>query len=123
MKQDIWCLRNTIKILLIVCSSMGYLFADQYSLLHFATGVMVYFFNIGWAEWFVLHGLFELLENTETGMGIINENFPFWPGGKPAADHVINSAGDQVFAMLGWFAAYLLDHFGKKYGWYDPHLL
>lgn len=90
---------------------------DQYSLLHFAMGIVVYFFNISFMNWFILHGLFELTENTQIGMNIINNYFgKIWPGGKDFADAPINSIGDQVFAMLGWIVAYICDIVGNKYG-------
>lgn len=93
---------------------MGIYFADQYSLLHFATGVIAYFWNINLLTWIIIHIVFEILENTEWGMHIIN-NFPIWPGGKDYADSPINILGDNIFAILGWLVAYCLDYLGKKY--------
>jgi hypothetical protein len=100
---------------------MGKNFFDQYSLLHFSTGVVAYFFGIGFVDWFVIHAAFEFIENQECVMKLINR-IKIWPGGKNYADSAINSIGDQVFAMLGWYAAYLLDKYGNKYGWYQRHL-
>ena len=97
---------------------MGLRFMDQYSLLHFAVGVIAYFNGMSFVTWSVLHLIFELVENTETGMKIINNYFTFWPGGKSYADAAINSIGDQVFAMLGWLVAQQLDSLGKKHRWY-----
>ena len=88
---------------------MGQRFLDQYSLLHFASGVIAYFFGINWVMWLVLHTLFEILENTAAGMRIINDWLVFWPGGKTTSDSVINSVGDTVAAMVGWYVAYQLD--------------
>lgn len=101
---------------------MGKKLVDQYSLLHFSSGVLAYFFGIKFWIWFILHLAFELIENTQTGMNIINNNFKFWPGGKPYADTIINSIGDQIFAMLGWYVAYKLDVLGNKLGWYNKHI-
>lgn len=97
---------------------MGLLFLDQYSLLHFATGVVFYFLNIS-LTWSLLgHTAFELLENTNVGISLINR-FPFWPGGKPYADAPINMFGDSVAFTLGWLVAQALDWMGAKY---EPHL-
>ena len=89
---------------------MGYLFTDKYSLLHFATGIVVYYWNMSFVTWFLLHALFELIENTQTGMYIIN-NAPIlaslWPGGKSHADSLINSLGDQYYASIGWILAWI----------------
>jgi hypothetical protein len=100
---------------------MGYQFLDQYTYLHFAVGVVVYFWNISLLQWVVLHSLFEFLENTQTGIHLINR-FVFWPGGKPNSDSLINILGDTVGAILGWVSAYYLDNLGSKYGWYQLHI-
>ena len=83
---------------------MGRTFADRYSLLHFATGVIAKFWGVDVTHWFLAHLAFELIENTSFGMGIINR-LPFWPGGKDHADAVVNILGDTVFAMLGYYFA------------------
>lgn len=85
---------------------MGYNFIDEYSLLHFAVGIVAYYWNISLGNWIITHILFELLENTQQGMYIINYYFHgFWPGGKDHPDSWINSFGDTFFAILGWFLA------------------
>lgn len=89
---------------------MGKNICDQYSLLHFSAGVCAYFWNISLQKWIIFHILFELIENTQFGMGIINTYFQkWWPGGKPSSDTFINSMSDNVFAILGWLAAYIAD--------------
>ena len=97
---------------------MGQNFLDQYSLLHFAMGIIAYFLGISFWIWFFLHLLFEIVENSEQGMIIINKFFFFWPGKKEFADSLSNSLGDQFTAMLGWYAAYIIDSIGKKNRWY-----
>ena len=97
---------------------MGVRLFDQYTLLHFATGVITYFWGISLGWFIFLHTAFELLENTQLGMRIINRYVTFWPGGKPQADSVLNRFGDSIAAVLGWIMAYLLDYYGKKYNWY-----
>ena len=99
---------------------MGNQLLDQYSLLHFASGVAAYFWGVPPVEWFFTHLAFEVLENTESGMRFINKSLTFWPGGKPKADTAINILGDNVSAMVGWWCASNLDTEGKKRNWYKP---
>lgn len=102
---------------------MGTLLFDQYTLLHFAVGVLAYFWGISFMQSIIIHTVFELVENTEVGMKFINTYFKgVWPGGKPHADAVINMVGDTIGTALGWLAAYYLDLLGLKMGWYSPHL-
>ena len=84
---------------------MGVHFTDKYSLLHFACGIVVYYWNISFITWFIFHLIFELVENTEFGMLYIRK-IKLWPGGKSHADSWINSAGDQFYSVLGWVVAY-----------------
>ena len=100
---------------------MGVNFFDQYIYLHFATGIISYFWGITLLHWTIFHTLFEYLENTKTGMNLINQYFTFWPGGKPKPDAIINRVGDNLSAILGWISAYYLDHLGNTYGWYTLH--
>ena len=106
---------------------MGYLFADQYSLLHFASGIILYFWSITFINSVLLHIAFEYIENTKYGMHFINtyfnKGFWHWPGGKPIADKPINSfLGDNIFFALGWLASYYLDNIGQNLGWYEAHI-
>ena len=75
---------------------MGQFLFDQYSLLHFAMGVVNYFWGAKPLTWLVSHALFELAENTEPGMAFINKYITFWPGGKPEADSWMNILGDNI---------------------------
>lgn len=101
---------------------MGIYLFDQYSLLHFAVGVIAYFWNISFNLTIILHIIFEIIENTNDGMNIINKYLTIWPGGKPFADSKINSIGDTILTAIGWLCAYYLDQMGIKYGLYPPHL-
>jgi hypothetical protein len=101
---------------------MGTKFLDQYSLLHFAIGIVMYFWGISSFNWNMIHILFELLENTETGMKIINNVFTIWPGGKNYADSYINNVGDIMAGYLGWLFAYWLDNYGNKHDWFERHI-
>ena len=82
---------------------MGQSFLDQYSLLHFAAGVIAY----------------EIIENRPESVAILHKYGHFWPGGKKSSDSVLNSAGDIISGMAGWSFAYLIDNMGKKYNWYS----
>ena len=94
---------------------MGVRLIDQYSLLHFAMGVVVYFWAMPFWVWIVVHTVFELSENTVAGMALIN-SFPMWPGGKPQADNTRNIMGDTLAAAVGWWAAQALDtYMGSAY--------
>ena len=97
---------------------MGVLFLDQYSLLHYATGVVAYFWGIPPVHFFVAHVAFEAGENTQSGMDFINTNLTWWPGGKPRADTITNLVGDNMSALLGYYCAYKLDAEGKRRNWY-----
>ena len=98
---------------------MGNQFLDQYSLLHFASGVVAYHWGVPAPLWLVAHVGFEFVENTQGGMDFINRSLTWWPGGKPRADSLTNIMGDTASAMVGWFAAYKLDEAGKASGWYE----
>jgi hypothetical protein len=88
---------------------MGSRVIDQYSLLHTAVGIIAYFWGISWYTLLIVHILFEILENTQVGMTIINTYMPFWPGGKPRADSVLNQISDNAFSLLGWFVSQQAD--------------
>ena len=87
---------------------MGNNFFDSYSLLHFSSGVVACYMNVPVGYWFITHAVFEIAENSESGIQLINK-LPFWPGGKEKADGIINMVGDQTSAILGWyFGKYIL---------------
>jgi hypothetical protein len=102
---------------------MGIQLIDQYSLLHFATGIVAYFFNIKFSTWICFHILFEIVENSPQGVAFIDNSLQnIWPGGKKASDSIKNSIGDTSCAAIGWYLAYLIDSIGNKYKWYPKHL-
>lgn len=96
---------------------MGSFFLDQFSLLHFAVGVVVYFWGIGFWSWVIIHAVFEILENTETGIWFINHYLIMWPGGKTHADTLLNQVGDVWSGSVGWLVAKLLDTLGQRQQW------
>jgi len=101
---------------------MGNYLLDQFTYLHFAVGIIAYFWNISLLKWFILHSIFEFLENTPYGIKFINKYITFWPGCKPKSDSIINTFGDTLGAIIGWLSAYYLDKLGNKYGWYNLHI-
>jgi hypothetical protein len=89
---------------------MGLRIFDQYSLLHFAVGVVAYFWSISFFIVIIVHILFEFIENTPVGMNFINTCFTqWWPGGKTHPDNLLNRTTDTIFTGLGWLIAYQLD--------------
>lgn len=101
---------------------MGKYLFDQFTFLHFSTGVVFYFFGLKLYQWFILHNIFEFVENTQFGMNIINTYFRFWPGGKPFRDSFTNIIGDNIGAILGWVVAYYIDKIGSEKGYYSKHM-
>ena len=43
---------------------MGIKFTDNFSLLHIASGIIIYYWGVSFWNWFILHLLYEYLENT-----------------------------------------------------------
>jgi hypothetical protein len=85
---------------------MGIYFTDKFSLLHFASGIIAYYWNISFIKWFIIHLLFELTENRPTIVKYIDK-IPLWPGGKKSPDLPINSIGDQFYSVLGWWFTHI----------------
>jgi hypothetical protein len=100
---------------------MGKYLFDQYSLLHFAQGISAYFWGMKLKLWIIVHFIFEIIENTEIGINIINK-IKLWPGGKPKRDANLNILGDNIAAILGWLCAYYIDKKGSELGWYEKHI-
>ena len=93
---------------------MGKNILDQYSLLHFSTGCIAYFFKIKFINWIILHTIFEIIENSSNGIYFIDTYLKFWPGGKKTPDNLKNSISDLIFAIIGYIMAYKLDMFYKQ---------
>ena len=88
---------------------MGKNLFDKFTYLHFGTGLISYYFNINIYILLIIHTIFEYTENTILGMHIINKYMPFWPGGKPSADTIINRIGDTIGVILGWLSSLLVE--------------
>jgi hypothetical protein len=85
---------------------MGTALFDEYSLLHFAVGVIARHWNIAFLVFLLTHIIFELLENTKPAMYFINTYLKAWPGGKSFPDTFLNSqVGDNLSAVAGWWLA------------------
>ena len=80
---------------------------DKYSIVHFIAGFTIYFLKINITTLFVLSTLYEIYENTGNGKHIsklIKEKFLFKVGDP---ETLVNSIGDIVCSLLGWFAYYI----------------
>lgn len=87
---------------------------DEFSLLHFAAGIIAYFWGVPLLWWLAIHALFEYLENTNLGTKFINKYFTFWPGGGHKKETFANSMiGDNVSAVAGWMVASLVEKKGR----------
>ena len=75
-------------------------FIDQYSLLHFASGVTAYFWGGGPWWWFFGHLAWEGFENSDV-------NFK--------RDSLLNTIGDNVSAQFGYWFAKSLDDYMVSY--------
>ena len=84
---------------------MGSDLFDPFSLLHFSVGVFFYAINIDFIYTFLLHTIFEIIENSPVGVNFINTHLSFWPGKKRLADTLKNSTSDLLFSIIGWLGA------------------
>ena len=84
---------------------------DQMSLLHLAAGIVAYFWGLPLLWWFLIHALFEYVENTKFGVSFINKYMSFWPGARNfKKESFMNSMiGDNVSAVAGWVIASSID--------------
>lgn len=86
---------------------MGIEIADTFSLLHFASGIIFYYWGMTLPLWILVNVVYEILENTV--MLKIIQKIPNWPGGKNFSDSIVNSTADIVFSTLGWVFASMVD--------------
>lgn len=85
---------------------------DKFSLLiHFAIGIIAYFWGVPFVGWMIFHAVFEYVENTKLGTHFINRYIAFWPGGKHEKETFANSMiGDNLAAAAGWLVASLVEN-------------
>jgi len=89
---------------------MGKYFFDKFSLLHFSVGVIAYFWNIPFLMALIMHMIFEVVENSYSGIQfinkyLVNEGILSFPGGKRVPDTMINIISDNIFFILGWLVS------------------
>ena len=102
---------------------MGLNFLDQYTYLHFASGLIAYFWGLRLKTLIISHIIFEIIENTQIAITLINKYiYKISPMRKNYPDSYINRHGDTIGAIIGWLSAYYLDKIGNKYQWYKKHI-
>ena len=97
---------------------------DQFVYLHFAMGIIAYFWGINLKHFIILHTVYEIFELTPFGVNIINKYFKnIWPGdGKTPNEFGMNALGDTIGGVIGWLSAREIDRMGNRYGWYEIHI-
>ncbi len=88
---------------------VDYNFLDAYSLAHFAFGVVAYYIGITFEQWFWMHIIFELVENSIITRTFANKFMYSFGFEMVNVDTLANSLGDQVSAMTGWLVTYFFD--------------
>lgn len=84
---------------------------DQYSYLHFASGVTAYFVGIKLRNWILLHLAVDLIENSGWGIKIIKRYLYFIKQPRLGPDPPLNIIADNIFAIIGWYSAKYLDRY------------
>ena len=87
---------------------MGVLLTDNFSILHFAIGIVFYYLGLSLYKSTIIHIIFEIAENTPLVMNVTNKT-GWWPGGKPKPDNYLNMFGDTIYFILGWIIAKYID--------------
>jgi hypothetical protein len=100
---------------------MGIYFTDNFSLLHFASGIVSYYWGISLLNWFIIHLIYEILQNSYYGIWFVNNIITLWPGGKLDYDSYINIIGDQFYGILGWIFTHYFIYFFYKGSTKDIH--
>ena len=81
---------------------MGQYVIDRFSALHLLSGLLVGLTRLmGFWAWFILHGLFEVWENSPKGVASLT-HVRVWPGGKDRPDRLVNSVADQFWSLVGF---------------------
>jgi hypothetical protein len=88
---------------------MGKYFIDKYSTYHLCSGIIAYYCGLSFAKWFILHAIYEMVENSRLQKEL--DKIEIWPGRKPKPDTIINSIGDQICAILGWCIGYVMNKY------------
>jgi hypothetical protein len=97
---------------------------DQYSLLHFAVGVLLFFGRFSFLLATLTHATFSLLYNNDAGYSFIKRYAAWWPGSK-RADSYYNMLGDNLSFNAGWLVASVCDSWlatgDAKREWYETY--
>ena len=92
---------------------------DRNTYLHFAAGIIAYYWGFTLIDWLILHILLDLFQRTKLGKKVTKIFARIWPEPSDlSSETYLNVLGDSAFAVLGWVSAYLLDKFLQKIGMY-----
>lgn len=80
---------------------------DTFSILHFASGIIAYYWGISLHIWIILNIIYEIFDNI-IALELIG-SIKIWPGGKKYKDNLINSFSDVVFGVAGLVTVAMLD--------------
>ena len=92
-------------------------FFDQFSLLHFASGVTAYFWFhhlVSFKTFLIFMVLFELFQNSAVGMDFMNHYIPIWPKNRREPEPWVNMMSDVLFLIIGWQSAFYLDEYYRR---------
>ena len=93
---------------------------DRYTYLHFAAGIIAYYWGFTFVEWIVFHLFLDIFERTEFGKKVLQFFIRIWPGREQnVLESYYNVLGDSASAALGWGSAYLIDNMLQKAGLYE----
>ena len=93
---------------------------DRNTYLHFAAGIIAYYWGFTLIEWIVVHILLDIFQRTEIGKKVTKFFLRIWPeSGDLTPESYLNILGDSTFTILGWCSAYLLDKLLQKAGLYE----
>jgi hypothetical protein len=88
---------------------MGKYVIGKYSIYHLCSGIIAYYCGLSFAKWFILHAIYEVLENSRLQKEL--DKIEIWPGRKPSPDTFMNSIGDQISTMTGWCIGYVVNKY------------
>jgi hypothetical protein len=81
---------------------------SQYSLLHFAMGLIIFFTKVPLLLATLAYTAFLLVHHSEEGSRFMSKFVPMWPGGKRSEDY-LPILGDILAFDAGWLAASAAD--------------
>ena len=97
---------------------------SQYSLIHIALGLIIYFIKIPLLLATLVYGSFLLVYNHAEGNRLVHKFVPMWPGCK-RTDEYLPILGDVISFNAGWLTASAVDcwHASDENSkhWLEPH--